>query len=195
MQQSTFTTKSKNCREFFIFHQTGKRCDPPEVGFFAEQRDYQNGCPLVWTRPHLHHHLVHFHLTAQIVCGDGENWCRTDRAVHCRRSRVSLPLVLVVGKRDHHSLELMDVSWRVDECICFRLPKTQLVTHCLLISGAMHEELGRWGLTMLNDAMLLQCPAQLQSLTPALRFSVLKEPVDQLAAGKRALICNTMLLS
>lgn len=47
---------------------------------------------------------------------------------------------------------------------------------------------------MLNNAMLLQCPAQLQSLTPALCFSILKEPVDELAAGKRALVHNAVFL-
>lgn len=50
-------------------------------------------------------------------------------------------------------------------------------------------------LTVLNDAMLLQCAAQLQSPTPGLCLCILKEPVNQLAAGKGALICNTMLLS
>ncbi len=43
--------------------------------------------------------------------------------------------------------------------------------------------------------MLLQCAAQLQSPTPALRLPVLEEPVNQLAAGKGALIRNAMLLS
>lgn len=50
-------------------------------------------------------------------------------------------------------------------------------------------------LTMLNDAMLLQCTAQIQALSPALCFSILKKPVNQLAARKRAMICNTMLFS
>lgn len=48
---------------------------------------------------------------------------------------------------------------------------------------------------MLNDAMLLQCTAQLQSPTTALCLSILKEPVNQLVAGKGTLICNTVLLS
>lgn len=85
--------------------------------------------------------------------------------------------------------------------ICFRLQKSQLATHCqqlltarlllvLYIKGQT-----RTSLTVLNDAMLLQCATQLQSPTPALCLSVLKEPVNQLAARKGALVCNTMLLS
>lgn len=50
-------------------------------------------------------------------------------------------------------------------------------------------------LTMLNDAMLLQCTAQLQAPTPALCLTILKEPVDQLVARKGSLICHTVLLS
>lgn len=50
-------------------------------------------------------------------------------------------------------------------------------------------------LTVLNDAMLLQCTAQLQSLSPAICLSILNEIVNQLAARKGALISNTMLLS
>ncbi|TNN67326.1 hypothetical protein EYF80_022433 [Liparis tanakae] len=52
----------------------------------------------------------------------------------------------------------------------------------------------RAALTVLNDAMLLQCAAQLQTPAPALRLPVLKEPVDQLAASKGALVCDAVLL-
>lgn len=48
---------------------------------------------------------------------------------------------------------------------------------------------------MLNDAVLLQCSAEVKSLTSALCLSVLKEPVDQLAAGEGAMIRNAVLLS
>lgn len=48
---------------------------------------------------------------------------------------------------------------------------------------------------MLNDAMLLQYAAHIQGLTPAFCLLVLKEPVDQLAARKGALIGNAMLHS
>lgn len=50
-------------------------------------------------------------------------------------------------------------------------------------------------LTVLNDALLLQRTAQLQPPTPTFCLSILKEPVNQLAARKRATICNTVLLS
>lgn len=64
-------------------------------------------------------------------------------------------------------------------------------------ANSVHTSKGqmRTLLTVLNDAMLLQCAAQLQSPTPGLCLCILKEPVNQLAAGKGALICNTMLLS
>lgn len=50
-------------------------------------------------------------------------------------------------------------------------------------------------LTVLNDALPLQCTAQLQPLTATFCLSILKEPVNQLAARKRTTICNTVLLS
>lgn len=43
--------------------------------------------------------------------------------------------------------------------------------------------------------MFLQRSAQFHSLFPAFHFSILKEPVNQLAARKAALIYNTVLLS
>lgn len=126
MQLSTFTTKrinrkkKKKKKAENFFNQTGKRCCPAEAGFSAEQMDYQDGCPPVLALPRLPHHLVHLHATAQIDGGGGENWCRTDRAVHCQRSCASLPLVVGVGKREHktgqHVLELMGCftkSWWV----------------------------------------------------------------------------------
>lgn len=92
----------------------------------------------------------------------------------------------------------------MDECTCFRLQMSQLATHCqqpLTGSPLIHSLVPyikghlRTPLTVLNDAMLLQCAAQLQSPTAALCLSVLKEPVNQLAARKGAPICNAMLLS
>lgn len=62
-----------------------------------------------------------------------------------------------------------------------------------LTPGATHQM--RTPLTVLDDAMLLQRAAQLQCPPPALRLSVLKEPVDQLATRKGALVRNTVLLS
>lgn len=53
----------------------------------------------------------------------------------------------------------------------------------------------RASLTVLNDAVLLQCSAQVDPLTPALHLPVLKEPVDELAAGKGAVISHSVLLS
>lgn len=48
---------------------------------------------------------------------------------------------------------------------------------------------------MLNDAVLLQGSTQVDPLTPALHLPVLKEPVDELAAGKGAMISHSVLLS
>lgn len=43
--------------------------------------------------------------------------------------------------------------------------------------------------------MLLQRTAQLQPMTTALCLAILNEPVNQLTAGKRSLICHAVLLS
>lgn len=49
-------------------------------------------------------------------------------------------------------------------------------------------------LTMLNDAMLQQGPTQLQPLASTGHLSILQQPVNELAARERALICHLFLL-
>lgn len=163
--------------------------------------DSQHGCPLVSTLPHPRHCLVHFHLTVQIGGGGGENVCRTDRAVHCQRNRASLPLVVGEREREHKTtvgnfLEWMEFFTIALDCKSPSWPPAASRDWQPAYSWC-HTPKSKWGspLTVLNDAMLLQCAAQLQSFMPALCLSVLKEPVNQQAARKRALICNPMLLS
>lgn len=81
-------------------------------------------------------------------------------------------------------------------CVCLFLiaksPQWPLTagSRCLPFTGVQTSS----ALTVLNDAMLLQRPTQLHSLTPALHLPILQEPVNQLAARKRALIQNPVLL-
>lgn len=50
-------------------------------------------------------------------------------------------------------------------------------------------------LTVLDDAVLLQGSAQVDPLAPALHLPILKEPVDELAAGEGAVISHAVFLS
>lgn len=144
-----------------------------------------------------HRCLAHFHLTVQTGADAGGNWCKNDRVAHCQRNYASL--TLVIGVKEHKGeLGHFRINWIsaqknmmtvfASTCKSPNWPPTAL-------SQFVNTYQMMAPLTMLNDAMLLQCTTQLQSSAPALRLSILKEPVNQLAARKGALIGDTMLFS
>lgn len=114
--------------------------------------DCQDCCPLEGMLL-LHSHCcpAPSHLAAQIGAGDDENWCKIDRVGHCRRSRVSLPLVAENKTAQNPSGPWFMDKWncfpRVIACICFWLQKSQMPSfhHTLLAAAAYHISKRKWG--------------------------------------------------
>lgn len=73
--------------DFYLFE---KHCYVPGSSLCVEKMGCRDCFPLGWMS---HHCPAPFHLAVQKGAGGDGNWCRTDRAVHCRRSHASLSLV------------------------------------------------------------------------------------------------------